>query len=41
MATDVETGKLKHCIESAHEEPVYRLLYLNDNKIVTGTFIIT
>ncbi|KOB76648.1 WD-repeat protein [Operophtera brumata] len=36
MATDVETGKLKQCFESAHEEPVYRLLCLNNNKIVTG-----
>lgn len=38
MATDIETGKLKYCIESAHEEPVYRLLCLNNNKIVTGKY---
>ncbi|KAI8427791.1 hypothetical protein MSG28_002197 [Choristoneura fumiferana] len=36
MATDVETGKLKNCIENAHEEPVYKLLCLDTNKIVTG-----
>ncbi|XP_049865977.1 WD repeat-containing protein 55 homolog isoform X2 [Pectinophora gossypiella] len=36
MAVDVETGKLKKCIEDAHEEPVYSLKCLDDNKIVTG-----
>lgn len=36
MATDVETGKLKKCYEDAHDEPVYRLLCLDENKIVTG-----
>ncbi|KAJ0181806.1 hypothetical protein K1T71_002528 [Dendrolimus kikuchii] len=36
MATDVETGKLKICYENAHEEPVYRLFCLDNNKIVTG-----
>lgn len=36
MATDVETGKLKKCYENAHDEPVYRLLCLDQNKIVTG-----
>lgn len=36
MATDVETEKLKRCYENAHEEPVYRLLNLDSNKIVTG-----
>lgn len=38
MTTDVETGKLKNCIENAHEEPVYKLLCLDTNKIVTGIF---
>lgn len=36
MATDVETGKLKRCYENAHQDPVYRLLCLENNKIVTG-----
>lgn len=36
IVTDVETGKLKKCYEDAHEEPVYRLLCLDQNKIVTG-----
>ncbi|XP_041978961.1 WD repeat-containing protein 55 homolog [Aricia agestis] len=36
MATDFETGKLKQCYENAHEVPVYRLISLDDNKIVTG-----
>ncbi|CAK1549860.1 unnamed protein product [Leptosia nina] len=36
MATDVETGKLRQCYENAHEEPVYKLLPLDNNKIVTG-----
>lgn len=36
MATDVESGKLKRCYENAHEEPVYRLVNLDNNKIVTG-----
>ncbi|KAJ8729474.1 hypothetical protein PYW08_001055 [Mythimna loreyi] len=36
MATDVESGKLKKCYENAHDEPVYRLLNLDQDKIVTG-----
>lgn len=40
MTTDVETGKLKNCIENAHEEPVYKLLCLDTNKIVTGIFFL-
>ncbi|KAG6454023.1 hypothetical protein O3G_MSEX008482 [Manduca sexta] len=36
MATDVETGKLKKCYEDAHDEPVYCLRTLDNNKIVTG-----
>ncbi|XP_013133768.1 PREDICTED: WD repeat-containing protein 55 homolog [Papilio polytes] len=36
IATDVETGKLKCCYENAHEEPVYKLLCLGNNKFVTG-----
>ncbi|KAI5641517.1 hypothetical protein NE865_06274 [Phthorimaea operculella] len=36
MAVDVETGKLKKCYEKAHEEPVYCLKSLDNNKIVTG-----
>lgn len=36
LATDVETGKLKMCYEKAHDEPVYRLYCLDNNKIVTG-----
>lgn len=40
MATDVESGKLKKCYESAHDEPVYRLLNLDRDKIVTGKLII-
>lgn len=36
MATDVETAKLKRCYEDAHEEPVYRLITLDENKIATG-----
>lgn len=36
IATDVETRKLKQCIENAHEEPIYKLLSLDENKIVTG-----
>ncbi|CAG4944885.1 unnamed protein product [Colias eurytheme] len=36
IATDVETGKLKQCFENAHDEPVYKLLSLDNNKIVTG-----
>ncbi|XP_026487768.1 WD repeat-containing protein 55 homolog isoform X1 [Vanessa tameamea] len=36
MATDVETGKLKQCFENAHEEPIYKLISLDSNKIVTG-----
>lgn len=39
MATDVETGKLKVFYENAHEEPVYRLYCLDNNKIVTGKYI--
>ncbi|GBP40343.1 WD repeat-containing protein 55 homolog [Eumeta japonica] len=36
MVTDFETGKLKKCYENAHDEPVYCLHCLDDNKIVTG-----
>uniref|UniRef100_A0A2A4K3F4 WD repeat-containing protein 55 homolog n=1 Tax=Heliothis virescens TaxID=7102 RepID=A0A2A4K3F4_HELVI len=36
MVTDVESGKLKRCYENAHDEPVYRLLNLDRDKIVTG-----
>lgn len=36
MATDVETGKLKQCFENAHDDPVYKLLPLDSNKIVSG-----
>lgn len=36
LATDVETGKLVKCYEGAHDEPVYSLKCLDDNKIVTG-----
>lgn len=36
MATDVETGKLKQCYDNAHDEPVYKLICLNNDKIVTG-----
>ncbi|CAH0726686.1 unnamed protein product, partial [Brenthis ino] len=36
IATDIETGKLKRCMENAHDEPIYRLLSLDQNKIVTG-----
>ncbi|XP_072936508.1 WD repeat-containing protein 55 homolog [Epargyreus clarus] len=36
VATDVQTGKLKQCYNDAHEEPVYTLVSLDDNKIVTG-----
>ncbi|OWR44900.1 putative WD-repeat protein [Danaus plexippus plexippus] len=36
IATDVETGQLKQCIENAHEEPVYKLRTLDENKIVSG-----
>ncbi|CAG9784463.1 unnamed protein product [Diatraea saccharalis] len=36
MATDVETGKLRKCYENAHDDPVYSLLCLNNEKIVTG-----
>lgn len=37
MVTDVETGKLRQCYENAHDDPVYCLRPLDDNKIVTGT----
>lgn len=40
MAVDVETGKLKKCYENAHDEPVYRLLNLGNNKIVTGESVV-
>ncbi|KAL0894735.1 hypothetical protein ABMA27_013269 [Loxostege sticticalis] len=36
MATDVETGKLKKCYESAHDDPVYSMTCLGGEKIVTG-----
>ncbi|RVE47761.1 hypothetical protein evm_007516 [Chilo suppressalis] len=36
MVTDVETGKLKKCYDNAHQEPVYSLLSLDNDKIVTG-----
>ncbi|KAL4706033.1 hypothetical protein ACJJTC_014255 [Scirpophaga incertulas] len=36
MATDVTTGKLKHCYENAHNEPVYTMLTLDNGKLVTG-----
>lgn len=36
MATDVETGKLVRYYEKAHDEPIYSLKDLDDNKIVTG-----
>ncbi|CAH1644965.1 unnamed protein product [Spodoptera littoralis] len=36
MATDVQTEKLKRCYENAHDEPIYRLVNLDNNKIVTG-----
>lgn len=36
IATDVETGKLKQCFENAHEDPIYKLLALDSNKVVTG-----
>ncbi|XP_013200488.1 WD repeat-containing protein 55 homolog [Amyelois transitella] len=36
MITDVGTGKLKQCYENAHDEPVYKLLCLDNSKFVTG-----
>ncbi|XP_063617738.1 WD repeat-containing protein 55 homolog [Cydia splendana] len=36
MVTDVETGKLKKNYENVHDEPVYSMLCLDKNKIVTG-----
>lgn len=36
IATDVETGKFKNCYEGAHDEPVYSMLCLDNNKIITG-----
>ncbi|XP_063838863.1 WD repeat-containing protein 55 homolog isoform X2 [Ostrinia nubilalis] len=36
VATDVETGKMKRCYENAHDDPVYSMISLGGEKIVTG-----
>ncbi|CAH2066617.1 unnamed protein product, partial [Iphiclides podalirius] len=36
IVTDIETGKLKQCYENAHEEAIYSLLCLGNDKFVTG-----
>lgn len=38
MLTDMESGKLKRCYDNAHEEPIYRLIILNENNFATGIF---
>lgn len=40
MVADVESGKLKRCYEAAHDEPVYSLKYLDNNKFVTGKVLL-
>lgn len=33
------SGKLQKCYEDAHDEPIYCLKCLDENKIVTGDFL--